>query len=98
MTFTSIFYTIYSHTYGTRDKQKREVDFIVTKNDRPFFIVEVKNSHNKGISSSLEYFQQQTKVPYAFQQVLDMPYVDQNCFTEKTPIIVPARTFLSQLV
>ncbi len=81
-----------------RDKQKREVDFIVTKNNLPFFLVEVKNSHNKGVSSNLEYFQHKVKAPYAFQVVLDLPFVNKNCFSEKTPLIVPARTFLSQLV
>ncbi len=81
-----------------RDKNKREVDFIVTKNRQPWFLVEAKYSDNKGISPSLYYFQEQLKVPHAFQVVIDMPYVNKDCFSSNVPIIVPARTFLSQLV
>jgi uncharacterized protein len=82
-----------------RDKEKREVDFIVVKNGQPWILVEVKSSDNKQISPSLRYFQEMTGAPYAFQVILDMPYVNKSCFevTQK-PLIVPARTFLSQLV
>jgi len=30
--------------------------------------------------------------------VVDMPYVEADCFAHRTPIVVPARTFLSQLL
>jgi uncharacterized protein len=82
-----------------RDKDKREVDFLIIKNGYPWILVEVKNSNNKEISSPLYYFQEMTKAPYAFQVVLDLPYVNKSCFELiNKPIIVPARTFLSQLV
>lgn len=81
-----------------RDKEKREVDFLVTKNKKPWFLVEVKKSANQSISEHLYYYQQQLKVPHAFQVVMDMDYVDVDCFSYKTPVIVPAVTFLSQLV
>jgi predicted AAA+ superfamily ATPase len=84
--------------YFLRDKDKREVDFLVIKNKKPWFIVEVKSSKDRNISKSLYYFQEQTKAPHAFQVCFDLPYVDKDCFQEKGPIIVPARTFLSQLV
>jgi hypothetical protein len=29
---------------------------------------------------------------------MDAPYVDRDCFAQTGPVIVPARTFLSQLV
>ena len=32
------------------------------------------------------------------ETVIDMAYVDQNCFQSSQPLIVPAKTFLSQLV
>ena len=83
--------------YYLRDTTKREVDFLVTKDDKPWFLVEVKTS-GKGLSPSLYYFQQQTKAPYAFQVILEQPFIDRDCFIEGPPIEVPARTFLSQLV
>ncbi|NGX46705.1 MAG: hypothetical protein K1000chlam3_00066 [Chlamydiae bacterium] len=83
--------------YYLRTKEQREVDFVVTKNEKPWFLVEVKTNKNS-ISKDLYRFQNETKAQHAFQVTLDLPYVDRNCFEEKTPIIVPARTFLSQLV
>lgn len=81
-----------------RDKEKREVDFLITKNKEPWFLVEVKASSNNGISKALFHFQKQTKAPHAFQVVFDLPFVNRNCFDYNQPIIVPASTLLSQLV
>lgn len=81
-----------------RNKDKREVDFIVVRDAEPWFLVEVKSSAKAPLSSSLSYFQQQTGAPHAFQVAMDMPYIERNCFEHNTPIIVPAQTFLSQLV
>ena len=83
--------------YYLRDTAKREVDFLITKNDEPWFLVEAKTSE-QGISPSLSYFQQQTKAPFAFQVSIDAPFIDRDCFIEGTPLRVPARTFLSQLI
>ncbi len=84
--------------YYLRDKEKREVDFLVTKDEKPWFLVEAKYSNSQSISPALIYFQKATGAPHAFQVVIDLPYVDVDCFSEKRPVIVPARTFLSQLV
>lgn len=81
-----------------RDKEKREVDFVVTKDHKPWFLVEVKSQNNHSINENLYYFQQQIEAPHAFQVVIDMPYREIDCFEHHTPIIVPALTFLSQLV
>lgn len=69
----------------------------MTKDEKPWFLVEVKLSA-QNISPSLYYFQKATEAKHAFQVVIDLPYVDKNCFDELTPTIVPARTFLSQLI
>jgi hypothetical protein len=61
-------------------------------------LVEVNKQLNKAISPSLYYFYEQLKPKHAFQVVVDMDYVDSDCFTEKGPLIVPAKTFLSQLI
>lgn len=83
--------------YYLRDKLKREVDFLVTKNGDPWFLVETKTSE-KGISPALYYFQKETKAPHAFQVVIDRPFSSHNCFSRHEPVLVPARTFLSQLI
>jgi len=81
-----------------RDKQKREVDFLVSKNGLPWFLVEVKNGNSKTISPHLKYFHKELQTAHAFQVVLNLPYEPVNCFSQTNPIIVPAKTFLSQLI
>lgn len=81
-----------------RDLEKREVDFLVTRDNKPWFLVEVKTSKSAGLSPHLQHFQQQIQAEHAFQVVIDAPYVNKNCFEHHEPIIVPAITFLSQLV
>jgi len=81
-----------------RDKEKREVDFLVSKDDKPWFIVEVKSSINQPLSASLEVFAKQLKIEHVFQVGIDGEYVDKNVFDLKHPVIVSAKTFLSQLV
>lgn len=81
-----------------RDKEKREVDFLVARDGQPWFLVEVKQ-RDESISPALKYYQEQLDVPFAFQVVLEAKYVDTDCFAKPgKPIVVPARTFLSQLL
>ncbi len=79
-----------------RDTVKREVDFLVIRDGRPWFLVEAKHGVS-GLSPHLEYFQAQTGAEHAFQVSLQADYVEANCFRGKVPVIVPARTFFSQL-
>ena len=81
-----------------RDKQKHEVDFLVCRDRQPWLLVEVKSSGNAGLTDSLYYFQKQTKARHAFQVAMDAEFIDRDCFKQSTPIIVPGKTFLSQLV
>jgi len=81
-----------------RDKNKREVDFLVTKNNRPWFLVEVKTSDSGRISPNLLYYSRILGVKHSFQLSLTAPYVERNCFQAEKPLIVPASTFLSQLI
>jgi predicted AAA+ superfamily ATPase len=83
--------------YYLRTKDKIETDFLVTKDNNPWFLVEVKTKA-KGISPALYHFQKETGAPHAFQVAFDLPFVNKDCFDEKEPILVPAQTFLSQLV
>jgi predicted AAA+ superfamily ATPase len=81
-----------------RDKYKREVDFLIAKDNIPWFLVEVKSSKNARLSPSIEYFADILKVKHSFQVVYDMEYVDRDCFSINMPVKVPALTFLSQLI
>ena len=80
-----------------RDKLKREVDFVVVRDGKPWFLVEVKKA-DANLSPALAHFQAQTGAEHAFQVVLDLPYEEANCFGHRKPIVVPAKTFLSQLL
>ncbi len=84
--------------YYLRDKSKKEVDFLVTRDDNPWFMVECKTSTKRDINPALAYFQHVIKAQHAFQVVFDLDYVDRDCFEIKTPVRVPVSTFLSQLV
>ncbi len=81
-----------------RDKQQREVDFVIIRDGKPWFLVEVKQKE-ESIGPSLGSYQGQTKAPFAFQVVIDAKYEDADCFKKPfQPIAVPARTLLSQLL
>lgn len=80
-----------------RTKEKREVDFVVTRDQAPWFLVEAKTSE-QSISRQLKYFQDMIQAKHAFQVTMNMPYKDIDVFTSNQPVIVPATTFLSQLL
>ncbi len=81
-----------------RDSLKREVDFVVVRDRKPWMLVEVKKADSQP-SDSLAYFQDQIKAPFAFHVVLNAAFVDADCFAKpQPPLVVPARTFLSQLL
>ena len=80
-----------------RDKEKREVDFLVVRDRKPWFLVEVKQSDTR-LSSALAHFQAQTGAPHAFQAVASLPHVRADCFQQSDPTVVPMRTFFSQLL
>ena len=51
-----------------RDAEAREVDFLVTESDKPWFAVEVK-SNSKEVSKSLPYFGDRLDIPFLYQAV-----------------------------
>lgn len=51
-----------------RDKEQREVDFLVSIENRPWFCVEAKSSY-KGIPASLRYFRTRLKIPFSYEVV-----------------------------
>ena len=84
--------------YFLRDKEKREVDFLVTKNQKPWFMVEVKSSNNDRLSPHLDVFRQQLNIDHVFQVSIEGDFINKDVFSIRKPIIVPAKTFLSQLM
>lgn len=78
-----------------RDKEQREVDFLVTRDRKPWFLVEAKLA-DTDLSSSLAHFQSATGAKHAFQAVVELPHVDVDCFARERPTVVPARTLFTQ--
>lgn len=81
-----------------RDKEQHEVDFLISKQHKPWILIEVKKSTHRGISENLYRFQKQTNAEHALQVVFDLDYENIDCFSYKKPVIVPLKTFLSQLI
>lgn len=54
--------------YYLRDKEQREVDFLVAVEGRPWFCVEAKKTF-KEIPVSLKYFIEKLKIPFAFEVI-----------------------------
>jgi predicted AAA+ superfamily ATPase len=81
--------------YYLRDKEQREVDFLVTRDKKPWFLVEAKLA-DTDLSPSLAHYQTATGAKHAFQAVVEMPHVDADCFGRTRPTVVPARTLFAQ--
>lgn len=81
-----------------RDKDKREVDFLITKNKKPWLLLEAKASANHSLNPHLLHFAKQINPSHVLQAAYDLPYVNKDCFALEKPMIVPLQTLLSQLV
>jgi len=84
--------------YYLRDKQKREVDFLIVRDRNPFMMVEVKSSSHHGISKNIEHFQKTLKAPYVFQLAFDMPASGIDPSELKGPVIIAAADLFKALV
>jgi uncharacterized protein len=80
-----------------RTQQGEEVDFLVVRDRKPWMLVESKCNAGS-LSPHLIKFQNELKAKYAFQVAMNLPFENINCFSYTKPVIVPARTFLSQLL
>ena len=83
--------------YFLRTKDKREVDFIVTHDNQPWFMVEAKTSDTV-ISKHLKYFHERLDCKHAFQVVIKKEFENVDSFSFSRPIAISALNFLSQLV
>ncbi len=84
--------------YFLRTKDKREVDFLVARNRKPWFMVEVKTSAERPLNRNLAYFHERLETQHAFQLAFDADFENSDCFEFDYPVRVAARTFLSQLI
>ncbi len=80
-----------------RNLEKQEVDFLITKDQQPYLMIESKAS-NQNISKSLLYFANQLKPTYSFQSVFNMNYIGKDVFSLDKPMVIPVKTLLSQLI
>jgi uncharacterized protein len=76
-----------------RDRDGREVDFLVTVKRKPWFAVEAKLAAT-AIDPSLRYFRDRLRLPWAYQVVLDA----KRDFVEDGIRCLPARQFFGALV
>ncbi len=81
-----------------RTKDQKEVDFLISRDNQPWILVEVKTSASQPLNKHLAWFQQKTGAQYAFQVVMDRPWVEADCFSTKTPVKVPVESLLMRLL
>ncbi len=80
-----------------RDKQKREVDFLVSRDGQPWLLVEAKRSET-GLVPALRYFQEEIGAPHALQVVRQLGFVGRSVFEDDGRCVVPGLSLLGQLV
>ena len=76
-----------------RDASKREVDFLVTVDRKPWFAVECKLS-GRSVNPALNYFGARLKIPYLYQLVLS----GTEDVMDNRVRIIPAAKFLGALM
>ncbi len=81
-----------AQVYYLRDKEQREVDFLVTIEDRVWFCVEVKSLY-KNLPSSLKYFGEKLKIPFVYEVVKE----EKVDFIKDNIRVMSASKFLSAL-
>lgn len=91
--FTSDYEGYKIELYFLRDADKREVDFLVVLDKKPWFAVEVKLSQ-ANVSPALYYFKEKLKIPYVYQ-VVKTPGVDRLMDGVR---VISAGRFLAALV
>ncbi len=81
--------------YYIRDREKREVDFLITEGKKPYALVEAKLAAS-AVDSNLRYFADRLKPRYSVQVVRE-PKGFKSVFTSAGVMITPATHFLSLL-
>jgi len=94
--FTHFLYDIYGHKaqlWFLKDVYGREVDFLITIDNAPWFAIEVKTK-NRQLSKSLNYYGKRLNIPYLFQVVKEesIDYIQDDIR------VISASKFLTSLV
>jgi predicted AAA+ superfamily ATPase len=76
-----------------RDREKREVDFLITENQKPYALVEAKLK-GEGIDPNLKYFHDRLKPAYSVQ-VVRTPQKNKGLFASGGIFSIPAYHFLA---
>ena len=76
-----------------RDTERRETDFLITINKRPWLAIEVKLSDKK-VSKHLKYFAEKLDIPFVYQ-VIKEPNID---FWQNNIRVISAEKFLAGLI
>jgi predicted AAA+ superfamily ATPase len=79
-----------------RDKQKREVDFLVTNHGKPYLLLEVKSRVSEP-TAALIYYQQLLKPQFTIQLVRELRQERRRIMSHPGIQIMTAERFLSQL-
>jgi hypothetical protein len=91
----SLGYGNYGLSY-IRDKEGREVDFVVTKDDKTVFMAETK-FNDENVSKNLLTFQQKTQTQFAIQVVNKKDILKKTSSNGLTQYIISADNFLQYL-
>jgi len=83
--------------YYVRDKQKREVDFLITDKNKPFALIEVK-SKTRELAPSLIYFNKLLKPKFCIQVVENERYESKPNLENPNIRVMSTKKFLSGLV
>ena len=78
-----------------RDKMQREVDFLVSKDGKPYMLVECKSSGKEPLSPALVHFKNTLNVPLAWQVCFDMP---KSSFDPSDAVMSPSRIAVADLL
>ena len=81
--------------YYVRDREKREVDFLITDRQKPYALVEAKLTARE-VDLNLRYFADRLKPRYAVQCVRK-PEGFNSVYTSRDIILIPADHFLSAI-
>lgn len=82
--------------YYLRDKEKREVDFVVVENERPVLLVECKMAE-RDLSPQLLHYQERLNVPCAIQLIQEGGYRKDFRLNRKEQCVVSADRWLALL-
>jgi predicted AAA+ superfamily ATPase len=83
--------------FYVRDKQKREVDFLVTEDKRPYLLVEVKSSSTE-ITPALKHFTEVLKPKFSVQVVRSIKKERRRSLADPKIEVLDVRRFLSRLI